>query len=52
MIRACTEQDLGEILEVISDAARAYKGVILENRFHDLGLLAGSDSTLLARAMR
>jgi hypothetical protein len=28
VIRRCTEQDLDEILEVISDAAQAYRGVI------------------------
>jgi hypothetical protein len=35
VIRPCTEQDLGQILEVINDAAQAYKGVIPEDRFHD-----------------
>ena len=28
MIRPCTDQDLEDILEVINDAAQAYKGVI------------------------
>ena len=35
MIRPCTDQDLEEILEVINDAAQAYKGVIPNDRFKD-----------------
>ena len=32
VIRACADQDLDEILEVINDAARAYRGVIPDDR--------------------
>ena len=35
VIRPCTDQDLDEILEVINDAAQAYKGVIPNDRFKD-----------------
>ena len=35
VIRPCTEQDLDEILDVINDAAQAYKGVIPNDRFKD-----------------
>lgn len=35
VIRACTNQDLEGILDVINDAAQAYKGVIPEDRFKD-----------------
>jgi len=35
VIRSCTDQDLEEILEVINDAARAYRGVIPSDRYKD-----------------
>ena len=35
MIRECTESDLNRIFEIINDAARAYKGVIPEDRWHE-----------------
>jgi N-acetylglutamate synthase-like GNAT family acetyltransferase len=35
MIRQCKESDFSSILEIINDAARAYKGVIPEDRWHD-----------------
>jgi N-acetylglutamate synthase-like GNAT family acetyltransferase len=35
MIRGCTEKDFDMLLEIINDAAQAYKGVIPEDRWHD-----------------
>jgi|GEM_PF-312454 GNAT superfamily N-acetyltransferase len=35
MIRRCTEQDTDAIYEIINDAARAYKGIIPEDRWHE-----------------
>jgi N-acetylglutamate synthase-like GNAT family acetyltransferase len=35
VIRPCTDQDTEELLEVINDAARAYKGVIPDDCFKD-----------------
>ena len=35
VIRACADEDLAKILEVINDAAQAYKGVIPEDRFKE-----------------
>jgi N-acetylglutamate synthase-like GNAT family acetyltransferase len=35
VIQPCTDQDLDEILEVINDAAQAYKGMIPIDRFKD-----------------
>ena len=35
VIRRCTDQDLEGILEVINDAAQAYKGVIPDDRFEE-----------------
>jgi len=35
MIRYCTHRDFDDILAIINDAARAYKGVIPEDRWHD-----------------
>ena len=35
VIRPCTDHDLDEILEVINDAAQAYKGVIPKDRYKD-----------------
>jgi len=35
MIRACTDGDLSAILDVVNDAARAYRGVIPADRWHD-----------------
>jgi N-acetylglutamate synthase-like GNAT family acetyltransferase len=35
LIRRCTEEDFEEVLEVINDAARAYKGVIPDDRFSE-----------------
>ena len=35
MIRKCTDSDLQTIVEIINDAAIAYKGVIPEDRWHE-----------------
>ena len=35
MIRNATEKDFDEIYNVINDAARAYKGIIPEDRWHE-----------------
>ena len=35
MIRKCTENDFDQMLEIINDAAQAYKGVIPADRWHD-----------------
>lgn len=35
MIRACTEDDFAAILAVINDGARAYKGAIPADRWHE-----------------
>jgi hypothetical protein len=35
VIRPCTDQDFEGLLEVINDAARAYKGVIPNDRLKD-----------------
>ena len=35
VIRPCTDQDLEAILEMINDAARAYKGAIPEDRYQE-----------------
>ena len=35
MIRPCTPQDFDQIHAIINDAARAYKGIILADRFSD-----------------
>jgi N-acetylglutamate synthase-like GNAT family acetyltransferase len=35
VLRRCTDQDLEGILEVINDAAQAYKGVIPDDRFKE-----------------
>jgi N-acetylglutamate synthase-like GNAT family acetyltransferase len=35
MIRRCTKEHVGEILEIINDAARAYRGVIPADRWHE-----------------
>ncbi len=35
MIRKCTESDFDRIFEIINNAARAYKGVIPEDRWHE-----------------
>jgi hypothetical protein len=35
LIRPCTDRDLEGILEVINDAAQAYKGVIPDDRFKE-----------------
>jgi len=35
MIRKCTDNDLDAMFEVINDAARAYKGVIPADRWHE-----------------
>lgn len=34
-IRACTDADLGDIFEIINDAAAAYRGVIPADRWHE-----------------
>ncbi len=35
MIRRCTPEDLQAIYEIVNDAARAYKGVIPSDRWHE-----------------
>jgi GNAT superfamily N-acetyltransferase len=35
MIRACAETDLGSMVEIINDAAQAYKGIIPADRWHE-----------------
>jgi N-acetylglutamate synthase-like GNAT family acetyltransferase len=35
MIRACKESDFDSIFEIINDAARAYKGIIPQDRWHE-----------------
>ena len=35
MIRVCKESDYKQILEIINDAAYAYKGIIPEDRWHE-----------------
>ena len=35
MIRRCIEPDINAIFEIINDAARAYKGVIPDDRWHE-----------------
>ena len=35
LIRPCTEEDFEEVLDVINDAATAYKGVIPDDRFKE-----------------
>jgi len=35
MLRPCTEADLPAILDIVNDAAQAYKGVIPEDRWHE-----------------
>jgi N-acetylglutamate synthase-like GNAT family acetyltransferase len=35
MIRLCTNNDFDAIFEIVNDAARAYKGVIPEDRWHE-----------------
>ena len=35
MIRECTESDFKTILEIINDAAKAYKGIIPDDRWHE-----------------
>ena len=35
MIRECQESDFNMILEIINDAAQAYRGVIPEDRWTD-----------------
>ena len=35
MIRKCTIDDIGEIIEIINDAAEAYRGVIPEDRWQE-----------------
>jgi GNAT superfamily N-acetyltransferase len=35
MIRPCTEADTAAILEIVNDGARAYKGIIPVDRWHD-----------------
>ena len=35
MIRLCKKEHAGEILEIINDAARAYRGVIPADRWHE-----------------
>jgi GNAT superfamily N-acetyltransferase len=34
-IRRCAEADFGTVLEIVNDAARAYRGVIPEDRWHE-----------------
>jgi len=35
MIRKCNQSDFGAVLEIINDAAGAYKGIIPEDRWHE-----------------
>lgn len=35
MIRICNSRELEEIYQIINDAAKAYKGVIPEDRYHE-----------------
>jgi GNAT superfamily N-acetyltransferase len=35
MIRICIDRDFEAVLEIINDAAQAYKGIIPEDRWHD-----------------
>lgn len=35
MIRQCCSNDINSIFKIINDAAKAYKGVIPEDRFHE-----------------
>ena len=35
MIRECTKSDLSTVLEIINDAAIAYKGIIPDDRWHE-----------------
>jgi N-acetylglutamate synthase-like GNAT family acetyltransferase len=35
LIRKCTENDFDQMFEIINDAARAYKGVIPADRWHE-----------------
>jgi len=35
MIRACRDEDLPAMLEIINDGAQAYKGIIPADRWHD-----------------
>ncbi|MBW1786070.1 MAG: GNAT family N-acetyltransferase [Deltaproteobacteria bacterium] len=35
MIRRCNKDDFNTIVEIINDAARAYKGIIPEDRWHE-----------------
>ena len=35
MIRECKESDFKTIFEIINDAAKAYKGVIPQDRWHE-----------------
>lgn len=35
MIRACTAADIPAILEIVNDAAQAYKGIIPADRWHE-----------------
>lgn len=35
MIRRCLNSDLGEIFEIVNDAATAYKGIIPDDRYHE-----------------
>lgn len=35
MIRRCEDLELGTVLEIVNDAARAYRGVIPDDRWHE-----------------
>jgi N-acetylglutamate synthase-like GNAT family acetyltransferase len=35
MIRECKESDFNNIIEIINDAAQAYKGIIPQDRWHE-----------------
>jgi len=35
MIRPCTDSDVGDIFAIVNDAAKAYKGVIPSDRWHE-----------------
>jgi GNAT superfamily N-acetyltransferase len=41
MIRQCLQDDFNVILKIINDAARAYKGIIPDDRWHEPYMSAG-----------
>lgn len=51
-IRACTEGDVNAILEVVNDAARAYRGVIPPDRWHEPYMPRGELEREIASGVR